>query len=77
MKKINELSKDLGSFQKRLEEKLIKAQRESAEQIQKDVIKHLGHSSGKYVDSTSPYPHSFQTPERTYCPFSRRPSSRQ
>lgn len=51
MKKINELSKDLGSFQKRLEEKLIKAQRESAEQIQKDVIKHLGHSSGKYVDS--------------------------
>lgn len=51
MKNIKELGKDLDSFQKRLEEKLIKAQRESAEQIQKDVKKHLGHSSGKYADS--------------------------
>lgn len=51
MKNIKELGKDLDSFQKRLEEKLMKAQRESAEQIQKDVIKHLGHSSGKYADS--------------------------
>lgn len=51
MKNINELGKDFGSFQKRLEDKLIKAQRESAEQIHKDVIKHLGHSSGKYADS--------------------------
>lgn len=51
MKNIKELGKDLGSFQKRLEEKLIKFQRESAEQIQKDVKKHLGHSLGKYADS--------------------------
>ena len=51
MKNIKELGKDLGSFQKKLQQKLIKAQRETAEQIQKDVIKHLGHSSGKYADS--------------------------
>jgi len=51
MKKINELGKDLKGFQKRLEDKLIKAQKESAEQIKENVIKHLGHSSGKYADS--------------------------
>lgn len=51
MKNINELGKDLSGFQKRLEEQLIKKQKETAEQIKKDVIKHLGHSSGKYVDS--------------------------
>lgn len=51
MKNINELGKNLSEFQKRLEQKLIKAQRETAEQIKKDVIKHLGHSSGKYADS--------------------------
>lgn len=51
MKKINELEKDLSNFQKRLEEKLTKAQSETAQQIKKDVIKHLGHSSGEYVES--------------------------
>lgn len=51
MKKISEVSKDLSNFQKKLEQKLINAQRETAKQMKKDVIKHLGHSSGKYVDS--------------------------
>ena len=51
MKKISEIGKDLSNFQKRLEEKLIKAQQETAKQIKKDVIKHLGHSKGKYADS--------------------------
>lgn len=51
MKNIKELRKDLGNLQKRLEERLIKAQKETAEQIKKDVIKHLGHSSGEYVES--------------------------
>lgn len=51
MKNIGEFKKDLSEFQKGLEQNLIKAQEETAEQIKKDVIKHLGHSSGKYADS--------------------------
>ena len=51
MKNIKEFSKDLSDFEKRLKEKLIKAQDETAEQVRKDVIKHFGHSSGKYVNS--------------------------
>lgn len=51
MKDIKKLEKDLDNFQKKLEDKLIKTQKETAEQIKKDVIKHFGHSSGEYVES--------------------------
>ena len=51
MKNIKDLSKDLSQFQKKLELNLIKAQKDTAEQIKQDTIKHLGHSSGKYADS--------------------------
>lgn len=51
MKKINEFSKDLSKFQKKLIQKLIKAQDETAEQMKKDVIEKTGLSAGKYVNS--------------------------
>lgn len=51
MKNIKEFSKDLSKFEKRLKEKLIKAQSETAEQMKEDVIKKTGLTSGKYVNS--------------------------
>ena len=51
MKKINEFDKDLSKFQKKLIQKLIKAQDETAEQMKKDVIEKTGLSTGKYVNS--------------------------
>lgn len=51
MKNINQFSKDLSKFEKRLKENLIKAQKETAEQIKEHVIEKTGLSSGKYVDS--------------------------
>lgn len=51
MKNIKDLSKDLSQFQKKLEVNLIKAQKDTAEQIKQDTIKHLGHTSGKYANS--------------------------
>lgn len=51
MKNINELGKDLSKFQKKLEINLMKAQEETAKKIKEDVIKNLGHSKGKYVES--------------------------
>lgn len=51
MKNIDELENDLDKFVKKLKQNLIMAQEKTAEQIKKDVIKHLGHSSGKYVNS--------------------------
>lgn len=51
MKKVKEISKDLSKFEKRLIEKLIKAQDETAEQMRKDVIEKTGISTGKYINS--------------------------
>lgn len=51
MKNINEFGNDLDKFAKRLKQNLIKAQEKTAEQVKKDVVKHFGHSSGKYVNS--------------------------
>lgn len=51
MKNIKELSQDLKKLEIKLEKSLINAQKETAKQIKKDVIKHFGHSSGEYVQS--------------------------
>lgn len=51
MKNINQFSKDLSKFEKRLKENLIKAQKETAEQMKQHVIEKTGLSSGKYVNS--------------------------
>ena len=51
MKNINQFSKDLSKFEKRLKEKLIKAQKETAEQMKEHVIEKTGLNSGKYINS--------------------------
>lgn len=51
MKNIQELSIDLSKFSKKLEDRLIKAQEKTAKKIEKDVIKNLNVSGGKYVNS--------------------------
>lgn len=51
MKNISQFSKDISDFEKRLKEKLIKAQKETAEQMKNHVIEKAGFRSGKYIES--------------------------